>query len=73
MERLALDTTGAVAAGLLWWERVDSDHRRHCQQIYSLSPLATRERSHMKLYDLGGEAAAEVSLELVNGVEPSTC
>ena len=30
-----------------WWGRVDSDHRRQCQQIYSLSPLATRERSHM--------------------------
>ena len=37
---------------------VDSNHRRRCQQIYSLSPLATREISHM---------------ELVNGVEPSTC
>ena len=37
-------------AGLfLWWERVDSDHRRHCQQIYSLSPLATRERSLIKI------------------------
>ena len=23
--------------------KVDSNHRRHCQQIYSLSPLATRE------------------------------
>ena len=43
---------------LFWWERVDSDHRSHRQQIYSLPPLATRERSHM---------------ELVNGVEPSTC
>ena len=28
------------------WEIVDSNHRRHCQQIYSLSPLATREISH---------------------------
>ena len=27
----------------LWWEMVDSNHRRHSQQIYSLSPLATRE------------------------------
>ena len=37
-------------AGLfLWWERVDSDHRRHCQQIYSLSPLATREFPHIQL------------------------
>ena len=43
---------------IFWWEMVDSNHRRRCQQIYSLSPLATREISHM---------------ELVNGVEPSTC
>ena len=27
---------------------MDSNHRRHCQQIYSLSPLATREFPHMK-------------------------
>ena len=27
----------------VWWGRVDSNHRRHSQQIYSLSPLATRE------------------------------
>ena len=26
---------------------VDSNHRRRCQQIYSLSPLATREISHI--------------------------
>ena len=26
-----------------WWGMVDLNHRRHCQQIYSLSPLATRE------------------------------
>ena len=25
---------------------MDSNHRRRCQQIYSLSPLATRELSH---------------------------
>ena len=31
-----------------WWERVDSNHRRRCQQIYSLPPLATREHSHIK-------------------------
>ena len=41
-----------------WWEMVDSNHRRQSQQIYSLLPLATREISH---------------LELVNGIEPSTC
>ena len=32
---------------VFWWGRVDSNHRRHCQQIYSLSPLATREHPHM--------------------------
>ena len=33
---------------LIWWEMVDSNHRRRSQQIYSLSPLATREISHIK-------------------------
>ena len=28
-----------------WWELVDSNHRSIKQQIYSLSPLATRESS----------------------------
>ena len=32
-----------------WWGMVDSNHRRHCQQIYSLSPLATREFPHIRL------------------------
>ena len=31
-----------------WWGKMDSNHRRHCQQIYSLSPLATREFPHMQ-------------------------
>ena len=31
------------------------------QQIYSLPPLATRELAH------------NIKMELVNGVEPSTC
>ena len=44
----------------IWWGMVDSNHRRHRQQIYSLSPLATREIPHMKL-------------ELVDGFEPPTC
>ncbi len=33
---------------LLWWGRTDSNHRSDTQQIYSLSPLATRELPHMK-------------------------
>ena len=44
-----------------WWGMVDSNHRRQCQQIYSLSPLATREIPHIKF------------LELVDGLEPPTC
>ena len=28
---------------------MDSNHRRRCQQIYSLSPLATREPTHFAL------------------------
>ena len=30
---------------VFWWELVDSNHRSIKQQIYSLSPLATRESS----------------------------
>ena len=36
--------------GLVWWGMVDSNHRRHSQQIYSLSPLATREIPHIQLF-----------------------
>ena len=38
---------------IIWWEMVDSNHRRLSQQIYSLSPLATREISHIKLLRAG--------------------
>ena len=31
---------------------MDSNHRSKLQQIYSLSPLATRESTHMKFYCL---------------------
>ena len=31
---------------------VDSNHRRRCQQIYSLSPLATREILQLQ-FDMG--------------------
>ena len=47
---------------LFWWGKVDSNHRRHCQQIYSLSPLATREFPLIKF-----------AVELVDGFEPPTC
>ena len=41
------DLSGRQIRQSVWWGRVDSNHRRHCQQIYSLSPLATREHPHM--------------------------
>ena len=47
---------------IIWWGMVDSNHRRRCQQIYSLSPLATREIPHIHM-----------NLELVDGFEPPTC
>ena len=40
------DTPKGVS--LFWWGRTDSNHRSDTQQIYSLSPLATRELPHMK-------------------------
>ena len=37
-------------SGEAWWGMVDSNHRRRCQQIYSLSPLATREIPHIQFW-----------------------
>ena len=37
----------------IWWWMVDSNHRRHRQQIYSLSPLATREIPQINGYEIG--------------------
>ena len=39
---------------LIWWGKVDSNHRSYKQQSYSLSPLATREFPHMKFACLCG-------------------
>ena len=39
-----IKTARIVRYGRIWWKRVDSDHRSETQQIYSLPPLATRER-----------------------------
>ena len=47
-----------------WWGGVDSNHRSNKQQIYSLSPLATREPPHIKF---------NKKMELVIGLEPTTC
>ena len=38
----------------LWWGRTDSNHRSDTQQIYSLSPLATRELPHIQFVCLNG-------------------
>ena len=48
----------------LWWKVVDSNHRSHRRQIYSLFPLATRETFRIQLAE---------RVELVDGLEPPTC
>ena len=46
--------TQSVRTGfLVWWGRTDSNHRSDTQQIYSLSPLATRELPHIQLLFVG--------------------
>ena len=45
-------TNHLTVIGTFWWGMVDSNHRRRCQQIYSLSPLATREIPHIQ-YGIG--------------------
>ena len=47
-----------------WWGKVDSNHRSYKQQIYSLSPLATREFPHVYFC---------LRVEPVDGLEPPTC
>ena len=39
----------ARSGSVTWWGRTDSNHRSDTQQIYSLSPLATRELPHICL------------------------
>ena len=41
----------------LWWGRTDSNHRSETQQIYSLSPLATRELPRILLRSVETEHA----------------
>ena len=55
--QISLKKALAFASAFFWWGMVDSDHRSQWQQIYSLPPLAARE----------------FPLELVIGVEPTTC
>ena len=63
-----------------WWKGVDSNHRSRRQQIYSLLPLATREPFRMCSAAArgGGGCVSRFTpgtrwMELVNGIEPSTC
>ena len=46
---------------------MDSNHRSQRRQIYSLFPLATREPIHFQI------SKNIRTLELVGGIEPSTC
>ena len=53
-----------VRISYVWWGKVDSNHRSYKQQIYSLSPLATREFPHIHF---------AFCVEPVDGLEPPTC
>ena len=46
-EEVKSKTPERLRIQVFWWGMVDSNHRRHSQQIYSLSPLATREIPHI--------------------------
>ena len=51
---------------LVWWGRTDSNHRSDTQQIYSLSPLATRELPHIHFCLIGaGRRTREIKERLV--------
>ena len=66
---------------IIWWEKMDSNHRSETQQIYSLPPLATRELLQIyKAKSLFIELPQQIScerkthtMELVDGLEPPTC
>ena len=62
VRRIELKKALAIASAFFWWGRTDSNHRSETQQIYSLSPLATRELPHIQL----------ARLEPVDGLEPPT-
>ena len=66
---------------IIWWRRMDSDHRSETQQIYSLPPLATREllqiyKAKSPFIELPQQISCERkthTMELVDGLEPPTC
>ena len=45
---------------------VDSNHRSNLQQIYSLSPLATRESTHMELVHKADDRTRTDNLLITN-------
>ena len=49
-----------------WWGRTDSNHRSETQQIYSLSPLATRELPHIELCSGAGRRTRTPDLLITN-------
>ena len=45
-----------------WWRVVDSNHRRHSQQIYSLPPLAARETLRFgEAYFIGNDTTVNIN------------
>ena len=60
---------------IIWWEKMDSNHRSETQQIYSLPPLATRELVHIgsALIRCRYPVLLSEKMELVDGLEPPTC
>ena len=58
------DTPNGVS--FFWGGRTDSNHRSDTQQIYSLSPLATRELSHILFYGGAGRRIRTPDLLITN-------
>ena len=52
------------------WAEVDSNHRSNLQQIYSLSPLATRESAHFKTHNILCELRGQDLNLRPSGYEP---
>ena len=52
-------------SGFSWWGRTDSNHRSETQQIYSLSPLATRELPRIRLISQAEHAYYSMKLLFV--------
>ena len=52
------------------WAEVDSNHRSKLQQIYSLSPLATRESTHNIIHK---NSILMPNVKPMIGLEPITC